>query len=55
MIKKLYTIGDSWTYGDELENPETECYPYLLSQEFNCELIIRQYVEAPTIGCLEKQ
>ena len=20
MIKKLYTIGDSWTYGDELEN-----------------------------------
>jgi hypothetical protein len=39
VIKKLYTIGDSWTYGDELENPETECYPYLLSQEFNCELI----------------
>lgn len=47
MIKKLYTIGDSWTYGDELENPETECYPYLLSQEFNCELINKAICGGP--------
>ena len=47
MIKKLYTIGDSWTYGDELENPETECYPYLLSQSFNCELINKAICGGP--------
>ena len=38
-IKKLYTIGDSWSYGAELENPKKECWPTLLSREFNCELI----------------
>ena len=47
MIKKFYTIGDSWTYGDELENPETECYPYLLSQSFNCELINKAICGGP--------
>jgi len=35
----LYTIGDSWTYGYDLENPKTECYPYLLSQKLGCDLI----------------
>jgi hypothetical protein len=30
MIKRLYTIGDSWTYGDELENPKKECWPSVL-------------------------
>ena len=35
----LYTIGDSFTYGDELENPEIECYPYLLSKKLGCELV----------------
>ena len=35
----LYTIGDSWTYGYNLENPETECYPYLLSKKLDCDLI----------------
>ena len=39
MSKILYTIGDSFTYGDELENPETECYPYLLSKKLGCELV----------------
>ena len=39
MSKLLYTIGDSWTYGEELDNPETECYPYLLSQKLGCELV----------------
>ena len=39
MSKILYTIGDSWTYGTELDNPETECYPYLLSQKLGCDLI----------------
>ena len=23
----LFTIGDSWTYGDELDNPKKESYP----------------------------
>ena len=38
-IKKLYTIGDSWTYGDELKNPKKECWPSVLSRELDCELI----------------
>ena len=37
MKKLLYTIGDSWTYGYGLDNPETECYPYLLSQKLGCD------------------
>ena len=39
MSKLLYTIGDSWTYGTELDNPEMECYPYLLSQKLGYELV----------------
>ncbi len=39
MSKILYTIGDSWTYGDELKNPKGESYPYLLSKKLNCELV----------------
>jgi|TARA_R100000664_G_C2711755_1_gene108296 hypothetical protein len=35
----LYTIGDSWTYGWGLENPKTECYPYLLSKKLDCDLV----------------
>ena len=38
-VKRLYTIGDSWTYGDELDNPTEESWPTLLAQELNCELI----------------
>jgi len=38
-IKKLYTIGDSWTYGDELKNPKKECWPSVLSKELGCELV----------------
>ena len=39
MIKRLYTIGDSWTYGDELENPKKECWPSVLSKDIGCELV----------------
>ena len=39
MIKKLYTIGDSWTYGDELINPKEVSWPSVLSRELDCELI----------------
>ncbi len=35
----LYTIGDSWTYGSDLENPETECYPYHLAKKLGCDLV----------------
>jgi len=38
-VKRLYTIGDSWTYGDELDNPTEESWPTLLAQELSCELI----------------
>tara|TARA_B100001250_G_C19788922_1_gene785492 strand:- start:721 stop:1383 length:663 start_codon:yes stop_codon:yes gene_type:complete len=36
---KLYTIGDSWTYGDELVNPKKDSWPSVLSKELGCELI----------------
>ena len=39
MIKKLYTIGDSWTYGDELVNPKEDSWPSVLSKELGCELV----------------
>ena len=45
IVKKLYTIGDSWTYGWGLPGPhipgrnKEHAWPTLLSQEFNCELI----------------
>ena len=37
--KILYTIGNCMTLGVELDNPEVESYPYLLSQKLGCELI----------------
>ena len=37
-VKKLYTIGDSWTQGYGLRNPKTECYPYLISKKLKCNL-----------------
>jgi len=39
MTKLLYTIGDSWTYGEELDNPLMESYPYFLSKKLGCELV----------------
>jgi len=36
---KLYTIGDSWTYGDELVNPKKDSWPSVLSKDLGCELI----------------
>tara|TARA_Y100001972_G_C7634307_1_gene318410 strand:+ start:275 stop:928 length:654 start_codon:yes stop_codon:yes gene_type:complete len=39
MKKVLYSIGDSWTFGYDLENPSKECYPYLLSKKLKCELV----------------
>lgn len=46
-MKTLYTIGDSWTYGFDLENPKRECYPYLLSQKFGCGLVNEALPAAP--------
>ena len=37
--KILYTVGDSWTYGDDLKNPQIESYPYLLSKIIGCDLV----------------
>ena len=36
---KLLTVGDSFTYGDELMDRETTAWPYLLSQKLSCTVI----------------
>ena len=35
----LVTIGDSWTYGDELKNPRDESFGNLLSQQLNVDYL----------------
>lgn len=35
----LYTIGDSFTYGQELANPEQSCWPRLVANAIGYELI----------------
>ena len=35
----LYTIGDSFTYGQELEDPSTQAWPILLAKQLGYELI----------------
>jgi hypothetical protein len=35
----LYTIGDSFTYGDELNNPKKDAWPVLLSNKLGMSLI----------------
>jgi hypothetical protein len=35
----LYTIGDSFTYGQELEDPSTQAWPALLANELGYKLI----------------
>jgi len=37
----LYTVGDSFTYGEELPNPTTQCWPVLLSNKLKYNLINR--------------
>jgi len=36
---KLITIGDSYTYGQELENREQDAWPALVAQALDCELV----------------
>ena len=38
-VKRLYTIGDSWTYGDELDNSAEESWPSVLSKDIGCGLV----------------
>jgi len=47
MKKLIYTIGDSWTYGYNLKNRETESYPYLLSKKLDCDLVNEALPAAP--------
>jgi hypothetical protein len=53
VIKKLYTIGDSWTYGWDLPGSndykvhKKDAWPTLLAREFNCELINEAWGGAP--------
>lgn len=35
----LYTIGDSFTYGEELEHPEQHAWPRVIADQLNCELV----------------
>lgn len=39
MKKRLLTIGCSFTYGEELEDPHTQSWPALIAEEFDYELI----------------
>jgi hypothetical protein len=34
----LYTFGDSFTYGEELENPQTHSWPSLVAKDLNSEV-----------------
>ena len=36
---KIYTIGCSFTYGDELSNPTKTSWPALLQEKYKCQLI----------------
>jgi len=35
----LYTIGDSFTYGAELANPEQDAWPVLVARKVNMKLL----------------
>lgn len=35
----LYTVGDSFTYGQELSNPEQTCWPRLVANSIDYELV----------------
>jgi hypothetical protein len=37
----LYTLGDSFTYGEELSDPATQCWPALLAKKLDYNLINR--------------
>lgn len=37
----LYTVGDSFTYGDELPDPKTQAWPVLLAEKLGYELCNR--------------
>ena len=36
---RIYVNGCSFTYGDELDNPDTECWPAVLSRRLDAELV----------------
>lgn len=44
----LATFGDSWTFGSELENPQTDCWTAQLSTEFSH--VFNMSVPASSIG-----
>ena len=57
----LYTIGDSFTYGEELDNPKLYSWPALISQRFGFNLINEakpgvgnEFIIKKTILALEK-
>jgi hypothetical protein len=37
----LFTVGDSFTYGEELEHPEQHAWPVLVAKELGYDLINR--------------
>lgn len=39
MTTKILTVGDSFTYGEELENRETQAWPYLLAMAMNATVL----------------
>jgi len=48
-VKKLLaTFGDSWTFGSELEDPQTECWTAQLREYFSC--VFNMGTPASSIG-----
>lgn len=53
-MKTLVALGDSWTYGSELENPDN-AWPYQLADRIGCSRVINLGREASSIYHLPLQ
>lgn len=45
-VKNILVFGDSWPAGEELQDPATHCFPYVISQ--NLSLNLRNYSQPAT-------
>lgn len=53
-FQRLVTFGDSYTYGEELEDPSNTAWPVLLSKQFNLPLVNLGEPGFSNDGILEK-
>jgi lysophospholipase L1-like esterase len=61
IMKTLYTVGDSFTYGEELNNPTTQAWPAVLAERLGYNLINEghpgvgnEYIVKKTVLALSK-